>query len=605
MSRGGEMMYTLSQLQQKGALRRDMKLLDINSPEFVTVAEYRALAREGKADGKIPVIDDAQWVAVTSKGIYHAMGADGRMSKIKKGQKDLKIQALKNGVFGTVEIADLRETEADYEEAGRKFAELKASGELDKILGKSGVDTEIPINKSNDKKEDIEMSNGINIADLTANLKAQSESANAANETKRMDINTGISLNATTEEVTAKNDLDAEIPEHLIEVANFNRENGGCLVCLVTDKDARVQASAKKASKSKVKGGAGADFEAAGASDAATSTEGTDNSSILSFSQSTPGKILGGVVRIPAGGFFTISELDSGEKGGKPLEVDYANKDIKSMLLDDETLKAVVAYAFNSEIPECKETYGPNAGNTKVEVSVKERKNRKTEEMQTYTDIVLKSDRGGKVLSPTAYFPLKTYEVIAVNDKLTQEQVDLLNMSAFYSLFNKTKSATTEPAAKLRLEDRRLIDRVDENGVVRYTSELFKADGTGMGIQVKPWYGAKGDLLSNPEIPVKEIKKNEEKGTQRAVVKTINCLKDQGAPGYNELSSLTSGRFENVIEQSRGELNLESLKKTFGKAGRGSKKQEKLATSPTQISTFRREVLTRKSSMDLMLKKFK
>lgn len=275
------------------------------------------------------------------------------------------------------------------------------------------------------------------------------------------------------------------------------------------------------------------------------------------------------------------------------------------MLLDDETLKAFVAYAFNSQIPECKETYGPNAGTTRVQVNTRDRKDRKTKELKSYTEIVLKTDRGGKVLSPNAYFPIKTYETIAVNDKLTQEQVDVLNLSAFYSLFNKTKSATAEPAAKLRLEDRRLIDRVDENGVVRYTSEHFKADGNGLGISVRPWYGAKSDVLSNPEIPVKEIKRNEEKGTQRAVVKTINCLKDQGAPGYNELSSLTSGRFDNVIEQSHGELNLESLKKTFGKEAKGGKKQEKLATSAQQLSTFRREVLTKKSTMDLMLKKFK
>lgn len=601
-------MYTLKELQKMNALRKDMKLLDINSPEFVTVAEYRTLAKDGKADGKIPVIDNAQWVAVTSKGIYHAMGADGRMSKIKKGQKDLKIQALKNGVFGTVEIADLRETQADYDEAERRFAEMKSSGELDKILGKTGITTEMPIgknNNTNDKKEDINMSNGLNIADITASLQAQSESANLANETQRMDLNQGISLNGGTDAIAPKEELESEVPMHLIEVGNFNRDNGGCLVCLVTDKDARVQASAKKASSSKVRGGAGADFEAAGASDAATSTEGTDNSSVLSFSQSTPGKILGGVVRIPTGGFFTISELDSGEKNGQPLEVDYDRKDLKSMLLDDETLKAFVAYAFNSQIPECKETYGPNAGTTRVQVNTRDRKDRKTKELKSYTEIVLKTDRGGKVLSPNAYFPIKTYETIAVNDKLTQEQVDVLNLSAFYSLFNKTKSATAEPAAKLRLEDRRLIDRVDENGVVRYTSEYFKADGTGLGINVRPWYGAKSDVLSNPEIPVKEIKRNEEKGTQRAVVKTINCLKDQGAPGYNELSSLTSGRFDNVIEQSNGELNLESLKKTFGKEAKGGKKQEKLATSAQQLSTFRREVLTKKSTMDLMLKKFK
>ena len=601
-------MYTLKELQKMNALRKDMKLLDINSPEFVTVAEYRTLAKDGKADGKIPVIDNAQWVAVTSKGIYHAMGADGRMSKIKKGQKDLKIQALKNGVFGTVEIADLRETQADYDEAERRFAEMKSSGELDKILGKTGITTEMPIgknNNTNDKKEDINMSNGLNIADITASLQAQSESANLANETQRMDLNQGISLNGGTDAIAPKEELESEVPMHLIEVGNFNRDNGGCLVCLVTDKDARVQASAKKASSSKVRGGAGADFEAAGASDAATSTEGTDNSSVLSFSQSTPGKILGGVVRIPTGGFFTISELDSGEKNGQPLEVDYDRKDLKSMLLDDETLKAFVAYAFNSQIPECKETYGPNAGTTRVQVNTRDRKDRKTKELKSYTEIVLKTDRGGKVLSPNAYFPIKTYETIAVNDKLTQEQVDVLNLSAFYSLFNKTKSATAEPAAKLRLEDRRLIDRVDENGVVRYTSEYFKADGNGLGINVRPWYGAKSDVLSNPEIPVKEIKRNEEKGTQRAVVKTINCLKDQGAPGYNELSSLTSGRFDNVIEQSNGELNLESLKKTFGKEAKGGKKQEKLATSAQQLSTFRREVLTKKSTMDLMLKKFK
>lgn len=598
-------MYSLDELQRMGALSKKLQLIDMNSPELVTVAEYRALAKEGKAEGKVPIIDNAQWVAVNSKGIYHAMGADGRMSKIKKGHKDLKIQALRDGSFGTVELADLRETQADYDEAERRYAEMQANGELDRLLKKARRE-ETPQGENNTKenKEDIEMSNGLNLDGLTNSLAEQLGGIVQNQETQRMDLNSGIALEPQNDSVALQENLE-ETPVHILEVSNFNRDNGGCLVCLVTDKDARIQASAKKASTSKVKGGAGADFEAAGATDAATSTEGTDNSRVLAFNQSTPGKIVGGVVRVPMGGLFTISELDSGRKNGQELQIDYDRKDTKTMLLDDETLKTFVAYAFNSQIPECKETYGADAGTTRVEVNVKDKKDKKTGETKPYTQIVLTTDRTGKVLSPKAYFPIKTYETIAVNDKLSQEQIDTLNLSAFYSLFNKTKSATSEPAAKLRLEDRRLIDRVDNDGVVTFTSEFFKADGTGMGIKVKPWYGSKTDILANPEVPVKEIKRNEEKGTQRAVVKTINCLKDQGAPGYNEISSLTSGRFDNVIEQSAGELTLEKLKKVFGKEGKGGKKQEKLATSSRQLAAFRKEVLTKKTNMDLLLKKFR
>ncbi len=594
-------MYSLKELQSKGALRKDMKLLNLKDPMFVTAKEYRALAEEGKAKDKVAIIENAQWVAVTSKGVYYAMGADGRLSKVKKGQKDLKIQALKNNTFSTVEFENLRVTEEDFEEAGRKFKELQDNGTIDALVEKAK-------NKNNtkDKKGDNNMSGlNLNIEEITANLKQQQEGA-APTESVRMDINETVNTGLAVDGLSIKEELDEEVPAHLLEVGTFNRDNGGCLVCLVTDKDSRIQASAKKASTSKVKGGAGSDFQAAGSSDAATSTEGTDNSRVLTFSQSTPGKVLGGVVRVPMGGLFTISELDSGMKGGKPLEVDYAQKDTKSMLLDDETLKTFIGYAFNSQIPECKETYGENAGMTRVEVSVKDRKDRKTGEIKPFTEIALKTDRGGKYVSPSAYFPIKTYQTIAVNDKgLTQEDIDTLNRSAFYSLFNKTKSATAEPAAKLRLEDRRLIDRVEENGEVKFTSEFFKADGSGLSLKVRPWYGGKNDVLANPEIPVKVIKKNEEKGTQRAVVVTVNCLKDQGSPLYNELSSLTSGKFNNVIEQCHGELSLEELKRVFGKEAKGGKKQEALATSTKSLATFRKKALSNRSSMDLMLKRFK
>lgn len=608
-------MKDFKKLVQSNFLPHNLRLIEATDSRLVTFEEFKKLSAEGKTEGKVPILDNPLWIAVSAKNVWYSMGQDGLMSKMKQGKMDMRVMEFDGKGFVPHEIINFRIREEDMLKGFEEGKANLANGGMERIQEMarqkalaSKAKREMEEANKNNTKENVEevkmeLGKGVDIAGLKSKL-----------ETTKMNMDEVTTQSTVVPSVTDKivsQDMseEGEVPAWLMDIADFNRNNKGGLVCLVTDKDSRVQASANKVQVPKSKKGAGADYDGQGATDAAVSTEGANNSKYIGWSQSAPGKIVGGVIRIPRGGFFTVSELETGKKlsTNEPLVVDYADKDQEYMLLDLEALKATIGYSFLSEIPELAETYGKPGEFTRIEIVPRTRTVRKTGEKKTSNEIVLKTSRAGKVLSLNAYFPIKTFETINVSKKgLTQADIDVVNMSTFFPFYKKAKNAIDEPANLLIAEEVTKIGKEQRGDEVVYVSEFFKLEGATLPVKVKPWYATdKEATLAELEIPVKTLVTNEKSGNTRAVVKTINCIKDAGKPGYQELSSLTSGKFGDVIAASGGQLNAEQLHAIFGREGSSAKAKENLASGKKHFGMFNKMMSQDKTKIDSMLKRYK
>ena len=587
-------MVTLEDLKQNNQAPRSTELIDLNDSRLVSIDEFRKLYSEGKSGDKLPLPNNCKWVAYDeNKKLCFACTSDDKITRYQAGKSSLRYTEFRGGKLHITDFLNFR-NEAKEEEKGKDFGM-----ELNK-LNKNN-------DKTTDKMEDIKMDNNMNFNfDELANEFGNTDFGVEATETTKMNLGGETTPAVNTDATGIEDTVDADAP-WLYEIGKFN-QNEGSLLGYITNNDAKINITAKKITTNK-KSGAGKDT--AGQSALDQNAAGDTDSKMISISQSAPGKILGGVLEMPAGGIFDLTSLQTGtDANGKEVKPDWDNKAKKIMLLENEQLTNMIALGFNSEVPESKKTFGPQAGITSALIKPVKRKVEGSNDVVTVSELYLKSSRKGSKLAPDAYLPLNTFQTIdALRTDLTQEEVDTLNESSFFQLFQTNAKRPTAAYKQLTADYAKRVKLNAETG--KYESDYFTLDlAKRLDLDIKPWYvkaSDKHERLDKVPVIVKVPTPTKDGESMRLVVQRINVLRDQDKPLYNELNSLSDPRFEKFVEACNGVLTVENLNKVFGRKSVSKKAAEKLATSSKNLMTLRSIVAGSKNlkKMDTLFNELK
>ncbi|GAA0101681.1 hypothetical protein UT300012_23960 [Paraclostridium bifermentans] len=594
-------MVKLEDLKNSFAAPENTKYVDLNDKRFVPFEEFRELFIQGKSKGKVPKPEGVKWVGfVPNKRLYFMGLENGQIARWKDQNASFRWSEFRGDKLHTV-ATDNFENKKVMEEKLNNFGEADyanyisrakvSTQRLDKkeLLNNGEGKAEENKNKNTDENllEDMNMeNNNFDNAFEGADFSSLGNEFKTEGFAGTQEMNLGANATAPTGIADATDTVEVEA-SWLDAIANFNRDNGGCLVGFVTNNDSKININAKNQDKKKK--GAGKDVAGQGALE--ESAAGDSASRIVNFTQSAPGKILGGVLRIPAGGLFDVTTLESGinPDTGAEVKPDYTNKTVKTMVLDNEQLSTMISLGFNSEAPECRETYGKDAGTTMTIIKEVKRKVEGSDEKVAVEELALKSTRKGSKIHRDAYLPLNVFETIdASKPNLSQEEIDALNVSAFYSFFQTTASRTTAPVKTLVHEHAKRIRFNAEND--KYESDYFTLDMSAkVPVQIKPWYtNDKEAVLDSIPVQVKKLVPTKDGKSMRAQVQKINVLKDMDKPNYGQLNSLNNEKFAKFVEACDGALTLEELQKRFGKKTGSKKAKEQLATNAKNFDALRK-----------------
>jgi hypothetical protein len=287
----------------------------------------------------------------------------------------------------------------------------------------------------------------------------------------------------------------------------------------------------------------------------------------LAAKQTRPGKTLAVVLAIPLGGF--VDMMDFRQPGD--LRPNESQKDLKYMMLDSQVYPTFLDLYFGQGIKEDPATHGNAAGEVEQITSYRNKMVKGTPTTKSFLSRTLKTSSRKSLILPTNHIPIKTYETIRLDAVLTQEQVDLLNVSSFEKLFR----STNEAAPKYNLlapEFRNLINR-DENG--RITSGYFTTDvANRVQLEVQPYWGDKtSEPLSVIEIPVKELRESKSGKAPYWRYITYDTTNEAtiNDPEKRAKTSLYSGKYDAFIKAANGAVTLESLRELTRRTPRGTK----------------------------------
>lgn len=604
---GGGDLVKLEDLKKSFAAPENAEYLDVNDERFVPFEEFRKLFSQGKSKRKAPMPEGVEWVGfVPNKRVYFYGLKNGQVARWKDQHHSFRWAEFRAGKLHTVatdSFMNSKQVEEKFENFGEAdynnyISRAKVSTkrvDKEELLNNGETKAEQNKNNTNEKKmEDVKMENNFDKVFDGAGFEGLGEALN--NQFKDADFGgtqpmnldgQGAGFTPATTGITDATDVVGVEAAWLDAIADFNRDNGGCLVGFITNNDSKININAK--SQDKKKKGAGKDVAGQGALE--ESAAGDSASRVINFTQSAPGKILGGVLRIPAGGLFDVTTLESGvdPETGAEVKPDYKNKTIKTMVLDNEQLATIISLGFNSEAPECKDTYGKDAGTTMTIIKEVKRKVEGSDEKVPVEELALKSTRKGSKIHRDAYLPLNVFQTIdAKRNDLTQEEIDTLNVSAFYNFYQTTASRTTAQIKTLVHEHAKRIRHNAETD--KYESDYFTLDlSAKVPVNVKPWYtNDKEAVLDTLPVQVKKLVATKDGKGMRAVVQKINVLKDMDNPMYNELNSLSNPKFAKFVEACDGMLTIEELQKRFGKKTGSKKAKEQLATNAKNFDALRK-----------------
>lgn len=598
-------MVKLEDLKKCFSAPENAEYLDLNDNRFVPYEEFRKLFAQGKSKGKAPMPEGVEWVGfVPTKRVYFYGLKNGQVGRWKDQNHSFRWAEFRSDKLHTV-ATDSFKNDEQIEKKFENFGEADynnyisrakvATQRVDKneLLNNGTGNAEQNKNNTNDNlMEGTNMENN-NFENAFANTDFSGLGDEFKNAdfggTQQMDLGAKTDFAPATTGITDATEVVGVEAGWLDAIADFNRENGGCLVGFITNNDSKININAKNQDKKKK--GAGKDVVGQGALE--ESAAGDSATRVVNFSQSAPGKILGGVLRIPAGGLFDVTTLESGvnPETGAEVKPDYKNKNMKTMVLDNEQLATMISLGFNSEAPECKDTYGKDAGTTMTIIKEVKRKVEGSDEKVPVEELALKSTRKGSKIHRDAYLPLNVFETIdATRNNLTQEEIDTLNVSAFYNFFQTTASRTTAQIKTLVHEHAKRIRHNAETD--KYESDYFTLDlAKKVPVQVKPWYtNDKEAVLDTLPVQVKKLVATKDGKGMRAVVQKVNVLKDMDNPMYGELNSLTNPKFAKFVEACNGTLTIEELQKRFGKKTGSKKAKEQLATNAKNFDALRKVI---------------
>lgn len=541
-------MLSLQDLIDMGLLSPKVQLVEFDKSKYVELTKYEQLAKQNQVEGLVPVCDNPEWIGVDeeSKFVYSKVPGKDKLGKVREGFYELQILDIEEDGFLPDEIINLALTK-ELKQKAVEAMQRHRNQSKNKIDKKDGTEQMI-------QKPQVNLG-GLNAAKPTVKV-----DLDGANRIQTPNVNNDIQEAGNLDDrlLTSKKIQDA---------ATFNKSKGGCLVGLITKNDAKIDVSAVAPRKSETdeKNNSAADLK---------------QGKKLEFKQSVPGPIAGGIVRIPEGGLIGPENFIS---GAEKLPIDITKTNLVDKLFTAEEFYSVIGFLFNSQIPECEETYGEDAGTTIVKLNTRTIKKGTPEETTKKVPGLITTRTGMKVIHPDAYLPLKTYNELTVDSKMTQEEIDKANSSLLGKLFvQRTRNNVTS----------RTIDTLDgayRNNITleadgrTITSTYITADGPNM--EVKDWYTKKP--LHTINVAVKSIVEKEVEGVNKINYKleAVNVLGKPEQENFAELNSAVNPKFEKFRNATTIDLSVATLVKTF-KGATVNKKQKEAATSKENIASF-------------------
>lgn len=541
-------MLSLQNLKDRNLISPKVKLVEFDKSKYVELAKYRQLAKKNQVEGLVPVCDNPEWIGVDeeSKFVYSKVPGKDKLGKVRMGFYELQILDIEDDGFLPDEIINLALTKELKEKAVLAVQEHRNQNK-NKMDKKDGMNNMI-------KRPEV------NLGGL-----------NATNQTVKVDLTdtSKIQASVVSNDIKEAGTLEDRLltSKKIQQASNFNKSKHGCLVGLITKNDAKIDVSAVAPRKSET------DEKNNNAADLKQGKK-------LEFKQSAPGPVAGGIVRLPEGGLIGPENFISGDEN---LPIDLTKSNLVDILFTPEELYSVVGFLFNSQIPECVDTYGEDAGTTIVKLNNRTIKKGTPEETTKKVPGLITTRTGMKVIHPDAYLPLKTYNEITVDSKLNQEEINMANSSLLGKLFvQRTRNNVTS----------RTIDTLDgafRNNITleadgkTVTSTYIDADGPHM--EVKDWYTKKPVHTIN--VAIKNVVEKEVEGVNKINYKldAVNVLGKPEQDNFAELNSAVNPKFEKFRNATSVDLSVATLVRTF-KGATVNKKQKEAATSRENIASF-------------------
>lgn len=546
------------------------KLYPLNLSETMELSKFQSLTAEEKLQVRVPVvIDGAKWVAsdrpldsVTEIDEAHIVSSDGALVAKQIRRRKFNIRKPQASADGS------GQTLVGVEYIGNLYPPGKIKP-LERMKEQMANGSEML--NGNDPLgalESLELDLQAPPTGAAQNMSAFSEEAEKDQAAKRP---TGLrqELSEKVEKLNAANAYPLQ---------KFNFEHG-MLVAYITATDKKVEAVATAEPRTEngkyvISASAPPAIQEQFAAGDPVPKKYLQREYKLSFRQAKPGKIQGIVAAIPAGGIVELTRFLKEER----LEADESKTDLVYQIFGKELYPTIIDFFFGDKIKEDPKTHGgvEAAGIIEQKSTIRYRTKNGQPGKQQFISRLLKNNRGRSVLIDSNYFPLKTYETIPYNKTWTDEEIETLNMSVFSSLVNNTR---TNEEGKTKFQQLSAQDaariKVDAEGNI--VSTYFTNDVNNREpIQVTPFWDKKGEPISDIEIPVKEKRMSKEGTPMNPRLKAISTTDEKvlNDPELRKLTSLYSGRFDNVLEAAHGVITVESLraltKRSTGKTAKPS-----------------------------------
>ena len=575
-------MLSLKDLINMGVLPSGTKELNFNPDTMMYASDYEKLnVQERKS--VIPILDNATWIAHTNK-YYYSYSEEYGIGKSTQGASKIMLNSIKGNSLRPSGVYNLIKNDSTIAEAHEAYLRAKASGRLDRILKNKG-EKNMENNTFNfDEIDSIDNLDGVSnsaLEEASANLQATTSNIVAGGETAKLNIGEDNQQEPQTAIDSAELEFIRNESRTAKKVAQFNNRGKQCgLYCWIVDKPTFLRAAALKDTKNSNKS-IGKDKAGHSTAVQKDAQSGNESTRVLRFKMERPGKIKGAVIKVKKGGIVNPSLYQARQYD--KIEAQLTDETIVSLPVNVDVLKNFIQYSFALAMPELSETFGGRAGELYIDLKdPTQAQMTKWENDPSLTgeapkrEILTSTSRKTQLVIEGAYFPLKEYETIDMNDSsLGQDDIRLGNYSLFQHLYKAGKKSNVTQVEELTSTFAERLSATDgPDGKRIYSSTYFPETGS---ITLSPDEVVKYDKLmpnlTELRVPIKEEVEKKDKSGVRVVTRTLNCLKPSEDPAKLQLDSLHSGRYQELINGAPDALNLEQLTKVFkpARAKAGSK----------------------------------
>lgn len=571
-------MLTAERLMSLGAIPKDMEVVRDFKNSCIAVSDFLRLSmNERKANKKIICVDNAVWVSKNRvTGItYSNDGSDTSVGRTNARGKQFIVQKLVNDKLATTRLVELfkEDVAPKVQHNEEPVFNIQAQDETIKKVEEqmpSIKDQNTKQNEEDNKMAEINLESLEGLSPQELALKLQGDAT--PKPMTQFDGKPEDVKEKAQDETTKK--LQAFISSNIegVELADntdlsiFNRKHGR-LVSYVTMNDRVTKFGTKstpqmdESKKKMLVSNAPQEVR-----DAHNAGKGVDSKwyvkqTVLVIKEAAPGKVLGVVIGIPAGGFVDFSAFRNGSR----VEFDPKNTAVKYNLYPKDESYQMLSFYFNNTIKEEARTHnGVGDGEIRLELKPIPKQNKETLVEETVIRPKLVPSNRKSVLLAGNYFPVKVYETKNANANLKVEDYEALNVSSFIHLYQVPTKAGAEGVKSPKIEALAPTDaaKISRTSAGKIESSFFTADvSKRLPIEVRAFYN-KDEVLSTVEVPIKEEKQNKDKPGSTWRYKTYSCVAKDAAENaeYASKTSLQNGRFDVVLESTDGAINADSLK---------------------------------------------